>query len=47
MSHGFQVDGSKAVKELGIEYTPFEEGMRRTITWYWEQGFLKHKPACA
>ena len=45
MAHGFRVDGSKAVRDLGIEYTPLEEGMRRAITWYWEQGLLKHKPA--
>jgi len=46
LSHGFQVDGSKAVKELGLEYTPFEEGMRRAIIWYWKQGLLKRKPIC-
>jgi dihydroflavonol-4-reductase len=45
MAHGFRVDGSKAVRDLGIEYTPLEEGMRRAITWYWEQGLLKHEPA--
>lgn len=46
VSYGFQVDGSKAAKELGIEYTPLEEGLRKTINWYWEQGLLKLKPAC-
>ncbi len=46
-SHGFQVDGSKAAKELGIEYTLLEEGLRRTILWCWEQGLLKSQPACA
>ncbi|MGD0918282.1 MAG: NAD-dependent epimerase/dehydratase family protein [Thermodesulfobacteriota bacterium] len=45
-SHGWQVDGSKAVKELGIKYTPLEEGLRKTIVWYWKQGLLKRKPAC-
>ena len=44
--HGFQVDGSKAVKELGIKYTPLEEGIRETILWYWKQGLLKRKPTC-
>ncbi|MBI5511691.1 MAG: NAD-dependent epimerase/dehydratase family protein [Deltaproteobacteria bacterium] len=47
MAHGFQVDGSKAVRELGVKYTPFEDGLRRTVLWYWEQGLLKNKPACA
>jgi nucleoside-diphosphate-sugar epimerase len=45
-SHGFRVDGSKAIRELGMEYTPLEEGLRKTIVWYWKQGLLKHKPAC-
>lgn len=46
-SHGFSVDGTKAAKELGVEYTPIEEGVRGTIRWYWEQGLLKRKPTCA
>ena len=46
VTHGFQVDGSKAVRQLDIEYTPLEEGLRRTIIWYWEQGLLKRKPDC-
>lgn len=45
LSHGFRIDGSKAVRDLGIQYTPLEEGMRRAIAWYWEQGLLKHEPA--
>jgi len=45
-SHGFRVDGSKAEKELGIVYTPLEDGLRKTIIWYWEQGLLKQKPDC-
>ncbi|MBI3596238.1 MAG: NAD-dependent epimerase/dehydratase family protein [Nitrospirae bacterium] len=44
--HGLRVDGSKAVKELGMRYTPFDEGMRKAIGWYWQQGLLQHKPAC-
>ena len=46
-SHGLRVDGSKAEKELGIVYTPLENGLRKTIIWYWEQGLLKQKPDCA
>ncbi len=46
VSHGFRVDGSKAARELGVEYTPFEEGWRRTIAKYWQNGLLRRKPAC-
>jgi dihydroflavonol-4-reductase len=44
--HGFQVDGGKAARELGIQYTPIKESLRQAICWYWEQGLLKRKPAC-
>ncbi|MCW5980698.1 MAG: NAD-dependent epimerase/dehydratase family protein [Bryobacteraceae bacterium] len=47
VTHGFQVDGSKAIRELGIAYTPMEESLRQAIVWYWQQGLLKRKPACA
>ena len=46
IAHGFRVDGSKAARDLGIKYTPLEEGMRKAIIWYWEQGLLKRKPVC-
>jgi len=41
---GTRFDGSKAESELGLKYTPMEEGLRKTIAWYWEQGLLKKKP---
>jgi len=44
--HGFRVDGSKAARELGIQYAPIEESLRQAVCWYWEQGLLKRKPAC-
>lgn len=44
--HGFRADGSKAAKELGLQYTPVEERLRQAIRWYWVQGLLKRKPAC-
>jgi dihydroflavonol-4-reductase len=43
-AHGFQVDGSKAVRELGLRYTPLDEALPKTLAWYWEQGLLKQKP---
>jgi dihydroflavonol-4-reductase len=33
-------DGSKASLELGLVYTPIETTMRRTISWYIEQGLI-------
>ena len=46
VAHGFRVDGSKAAAELGLEYTPLEEGLRAAMQWYWQQGLLKRQPAC-
>ena len=43
-AQGLQMDGSKAERELGLAYTPFEEGLPKAIEWYWEQGLLKQKP---
>jgi dihydroflavonol-4-reductase len=44
LAHGNRMDGSKAERELGLSYTPLEDGLRAAITWYWEQGLLKTKP---
>jgi dihydroflavonol-4-reductase len=33
----------KAEQELGFAPTPFVEGVRQTLAWYWEQGLLKRK----
>ena len=44
LAHGVQADGSKAERELGLRYTPLEDGLRAAIMWYWEQGLLKQKP---
>lgn len=41
---GLQVDGSRAERDLGLSYTPFDEAMRRTLAWYWEQGLLDGMP---
>lgn len=43
-TQGTRFDGSKAERELGLRYTPMEEALRITIQWYWDNGFLKHKP---
>lgn len=46
LAHGMRLDGSKASRELGLRYTPYDEGMRAGLQWYWEQGLLMRKPAC-
>jgi dihydroflavonol-4-reductase len=38
--HGHRYDGSRASRELGLEYTPLPETFRRTIAWAREQGLL-------
>ena len=34
---GFHVDGSRASRELGLEYTPIMEALEESIRWYMEQ----------
>ena len=38
--HGHRYDGSRAARELGLVYTPIEETLRRTLTWYAERGLV-------
>jgi dihydroflavonol-4-reductase len=38
--HGHRYDGSRAVRELGLAYTPLEETFRRTVEWAGEQGLV-------
>jgi dihydroflavonol-4-reductase len=38
--HGHRYDGSRATRELGLEYTPLAETFRRTIGWAREQGLV-------
>lgn len=47
LHHGNRVDGSKANQQLGLQYTPLEHGLIKTIDWYWRHGYLKQKPACS
>jgi dihydroflavonol-4-reductase len=35
--HGHRYDGSLAEAELGLRYTPVEDTVRRTLTWYAER----------
>lgn len=38
--HGHAYDGSRAAAELGFVYTPLPEFVRRTFSWYREQGLI-------
>ena len=40
----WRVSTEKAERELGFVPTPFEEGAKATLEWYWDQGyFLRYK----
>jgi dihydroflavonol-4-reductase len=43
--HGHAYDGSRASRELGLQYTPAEETVRRTLAWYREHGYLGTNPS--
>jgi dihydroflavonol-4-reductase len=43
LTEGSAYDGTKATRDLGLVYTPIEASMRRTISWYVDQG-LVHRP---
>jgi dihydroflavonol-4-reductase len=38
--NGHIYDGSRAERELGLQYTPVEETITRTLRWYSENGYL-------
>jgi dihydroflavonol-4-reductase len=38
---GHRYDGSRATRELGLEYTPVEETLRRTLEWFRSEGLLE------
>lgn len=41
LAHGRSYDGSKAVRELGLAYTPPDETIRRTLAWFRDVGALR------
>jgi dihydroflavonol-4-reductase len=41
MLHGHRYDGSRAARELGVEYTPVRETLRRTIEWARAEGLVR------
>ncbi len=40
MLHGHRYDGSRATRALGLDYTPIEETLARTIDWFRAEGML-------
>jgi dihydroflavonol-4-reductase len=38
--HGHTYDGTRAVDELGLRYTPIETTLRTTVEWYRAEGLL-------
>lgn len=40
MSFGHAYDGSRATRDLGLEYTPLRQTLRRTIDWFVEEGLI-------
>jgi hypothetical protein len=41
LTEGAPYDGRVATRDLGLEYTPIETSMRRTIAWYVAQGLVR------
>ncbi len=41
LMHGNPYDGSRAERELGVEYRPLAATLRRAIEWYVEYGFVR------
>ena len=40
MRFGHHYDGSRATRELGLDYTPIEETLRKTVDWFRSEGLL-------
>jgi dihydroflavonol-4-reductase len=40
MRHGHRYDGTRAVRELGLSYTPLEDTFRRVLDWFTQEGLL-------
>ncbi len=38
--HGHRMDGSKATRDLGLEYTPIETTIERTVAWFRSEGMI-------
>jgi dihydroflavonol-4-reductase len=43
MSFGHAYDGSRATRDLGLEYVPARETLRRTLEWFVQQGLVRRE----
>jgi dihydroflavonol-4-reductase len=43
MSFGHAYDGSRATRDLGLEYSPIETTLRRTLEWFVQQGLVRRE----
>lgn len=39
--HGSRYDGSRATRELGLEYTPLEDTLKRAVSWFAAVGLIQ------
>ncbi len=40
-------DGSKATRELGLQYRPIKESIKRALVWFADNGYIRHPQALA
>ncbi len=45
--HGHAYDGSRAIGELGLSYTPLDQTIRRTLDWFHEEGLIERRRAAS
>lgn len=41
LRHGHQYDGTRAIRDLGLSYTPLQDTITRTIGWFRAEGLLQ------
>lgn len=39
--HGHRYDGSRAIRDLGVVYTPIRDTIRRTVAWFEQEGLIE------
>jgi dihydroflavonol-4-reductase len=39
--HGHRYDGSRATRELGLDYTDLDETLDRTLAWFEAEGLVR------
>jgi dihydroflavonol-4-reductase len=41
LRHGHRYDGTRATRDLNLDYTPIEDTIARTIDWFRAEGLLQ------